>query len=152
MTTPILRNAIGSAVARTFANAVANNAYANVADAVRLNPGVSGSNHLGALLADFRLTSVTFASAPVVGALQLIRVDRDFAGNIGPTPSATLLGTPVGTFSPQPTTSNASTGWIMGLDNVALTPDADYWLLNNGTAVSLNSGCVLTAQCWSPGA
>lgn len=148
--TTILRSAVGSAVTRAFANAVANNAYANAADAIRLNPGVPGSDHLGALLADFRLTGVTFASAPVTGVLQLVRVDRDFAGNQGPTPSATLLGTPVGTFSPMPAASNALTSWIMGIDAVALVPDADYWLFNNATAVSL-SACTLTAQCWSPG-
>ncbi len=147
----ILRSAIGSAVSRIFANAVANNAYANAADAIRLNPGVAGSDHPGALLADFRLTGVTFSAAPVKGALQLVRVDRDFAGNQGPTPSATLLGTPVGAFSPMPTVSNALTGWIMGIDSVALAPDADYWLLNNDTAVNVTA-CTLTAQCWSPGA
>lgn len=146
----IIRTNVGTTVSRTYANAVANNAYSNSADVIRLNPGVAGSNHLGALLADFRLTGVTFASAPVTGVLQLVRVDRDLAGNQGPTPSATLLGTPVGTFSPMPTTSNTLTGWVMGINAVALSPDADYWLFNNGTAVSL-SACTLTAQCWSPG-
>ena len=146
----LLRNTIGSDVSVTSANAIANLAYANIADTIRLNPGVIGSDHLGALLADFRLTGVTFASAPVTGVLQLIRIDRDLAGNRGPTPSATLLGTPVGTFSPMPTTSNALTTWLMGINAVALSPDADYWLFNNGTAVSL-SAFTLTARCWSPG-
>lgn len=151
MPTPLLRNAVGTAVQVTTANAVANNAYANVADRLRLNPGVGGSGHAGALLADFRLTSVVFGAAPTTGALQLVAVDRDTAGNAGPTPASTILPRPVGTFTPSPTTGNASTGWIMAINAVALSPDADYYLYNNGTGVSLGAGCVLTAQCWSPG-
>ncbi len=142
----ILRTNVGSAVSVTAANAVANNAYANSADKLRIQ------NTGNALLADFRLTSATFATAPVGGVLQLIAVDRDFAGNAGPNPATSMLGRVLGSFSPQPATGNASTSWVMGLDSVPLVADADYWLLNNGTAYSLNSGWVLTAQPWSPGA
>jgi hypothetical protein len=37
------------------------------------------------------------------------------------------------------------------LSSVPLDADADYWLYNNGTAFTLNSGCILTAVPWSPG-
>ena len=145
MPTPLLRDVIGSNIVVTAVNAVANNAYANSADKLQIN------NTGLALLADFRLTSVTFATAPVGGALQLFAVDRDFSGNAGPTPAGTLLARYVGTFTPSPTTSNASTGWIMGINSVPLSANTDFWLYNNGTAFSLNSGWVLTAQLWSPG-
>jgi len=145
MTAPILRNNVGSAVTVTTANAIANNAYANSADKLRIN------NTGNALLADFRLTGVTFAAAPVAGAVQLIAVDRDFSGNAGPTPSASMLGR-IYPFSPQPSTSNASTGWVMSCNSVPLSADCDYWLYNNGTAQQIAAGCVLTAQPWSPGA
>lgn len=150
MGTPIVRNNVGSAVAVTSANAVASNAYANVADRLRIT--TSSGGNLGALLADFRLTSVTFGAAPTAGAIQLYAVDRDGSGTAGPTPASTILPRLVGTFSPQPNTGNASTGWIMALNNVPLSPDCDYYLYNNGTGQSLSAGWVLTAQPWSPGA
>jgi hypothetical protein len=149
MPTPIIRSVQGTALTRTFANAVANNAYANSADALRIQQ--SALSTPGLLLADFRLTSVTFATAPVGGVLQLAKVPRDAAGNIGPTPAATLVPTQMWTFGPTPAASNASTGWIMSIDSVPLDADADYWLYNNGTAFTLNSGCILTAVPWSPG-
>ena len=83
--------------------------------------------------------------------LQLVAVDRDLANTAGPTPSATLLARFVGNFNPQPAASNASTGWIMSLNSVALTANTDFWLYNNNTMFSLNLGWVLKAQCWSPG-
>ncbi|MDO9235999.1 MAG: hypothetical protein Q7U28_08210 [Aquabacterium sp.] len=145
MPTPLLRDVIGSNVVVTAANAVANNAYANAADKLTIN------NTGLALLADFRLTSATFATAPVGGALQLFAVDRDFSGNAGPTPSATMPGRLVGSFSPYAAASNTATSWVMSLNSVPLSAYTDYWLMNNGTAYSLNSGWVLTAQLWSPG-
>lgn len=143
--TAITRTNVGSAVTVTAANATANNAYCNSADKLRIN------NTGNALLADFRLTGVAFATAPVGGCLQLIAVDRDASGNAGPTPAASMLGRVAGTFSPMPSTGNASTGWIMGINSVALAADTDYWIYNNGTAFSLNSGWTLSAQLWSPG-
>lgn len=148
--TAALRTAVGSAITRTYTNSVANNAYSNSADAIRIKPGVAGANELGALLADFRITSATFGSAPTAGVIQLVAVDRDLSGNAGPTPSSTMSPRLCGTFSPQAQSSNSSTGWIMALDAVQLSPDADYYLYNNGTGVSLTAA-VLTAQCWSPG-
>ncbi len=145
MPTPILRNNVGSPIIVTAANSVANNAYANSSDKLRIQ------NIGNALLADFRLTSVTFNAAPVVGNMAIVAVDRDFAGNAGPTPAATILGK-VYHFTPGPSTSNTSTGWVMACNNVPLSADCDYWLFNNGTLVSLNTGWVLTAQPWSPGA
>ena len=146
MTTPILRNAIGSALTVTTANAIANNAYANSADQLRIQ------NTGNALLADFRLTGATFATAPVGGAVQIAIVDRDLAGNAGPTPSSSMVPNRIYTLGPMPSTGNASTGWVMGVDAVPMTADQDVWLYNNGTAYSLNSGCTLSAQLWSPGA
>ena len=145
--TPLLRDS-DAAVSRTAANAVANNAYANAADAVRLSLATIGTNYL---LADFRLTNVTFGVAPVAGTLQLIAVDRDFSGNQGPTPSASMQGRLVGVFSPTPQAANALTGWIMSVNSVPLTPDADYWIFNSATGQTLNAGWTLTATPWSPG-
>lgn len=146
MPSPIYPQNVGSAIVVTAANAIANNAYANTADRMR----IQRISYL-ALLVDFKLTSVTFATAPVGGSLQLFAVDRDFAGNVGPTPVSTLNPRLVGTFTPSPAASNASTGWIMAINNVSCVQDADYYVYNNGTAYSLNSGWILTAQCWTPG-
>lgn len=146
MPTPLLRDLIGTVITVTSTVAVANNAYANSADKLQID----NTTNL-ALLADFRLTSVVFATQPVGGALQLFAVDRDLANTAGATPSATLVPRFVGSFNPQPAASNASTGWIMALNAVALTANTDYWLYNNGTLFSLNLGWVLKAQCWSPG-
>lgn len=147
MPTPIIP-IYATSLTKTTANAIANNAYANSADALRIQRSALS---VAALLCDFRLTSVTFATAPVGGCLQLAVVDRDAAGNIGPTPSATLVPTRVYTLGPLPATGNAATGWVMGLDAVPLSPDQDVWLFNNGTAYSLNSGALLTAMPWTPG-
>jgi len=148
MPTPIIRNSATNLTV-TAANAVANNAYANSADKLRVQQSTLSTT--GLLLCDFRLTSVTFAAAPVTGALQLVIVDRDAAGNVGPTPVATLLPGRVYSLGPSPTTSNASTGWIMSVNNVPISADQDVWLFNNATGQSLNSGWVLTAMPWSPG-
>ena len=149
MATPIIRTVTGTALTKTGANAIANNAYANSADALRIQQ--SALSTPGLLLADFRLTSVTFATAPVAGCIQIAKIPRDASGNQGPTPSATLIPSQIYTLSPIPAASNALTGWIMSYDSVPLDADADYWLYNNGTSYSLNSGWVLTAVPWSPG-
>ena len=149
MPTPIIRSVTGTPVTLTGSNAIANNAYANAADAMRIQQ--SALSTPGLLMADFRLTSVAFATAPTAGILQLAKIPRDASGNIGPTPSATLVPTQVWTFGPMPAASNTLTGWIMSIDNVPLDADADYWLYNNGTTKSLNSGWVLSAIPWSPG-
>jgi len=148
MTTPIVRINAAANITVTSANSVANNAFANSADVMRLQQSAMS---IAALLADFRLTSVTFATAPVGGLVQLVLVDRKFDGTQGPTPASTLMPNRIYTFSPVPLASNASTGWTMGIDGVPLTADQDAWLYNNGTAYTLNSGWVLTAQPWSPG-
>ena len=140
----VLRTNIGSPISVTTANAIANNAYSNAADKLRIND--TGN----ALLADFTLTGVTFGAAPVAGNVQLVAIDRDAAGNPGPTPSASMLGR-VYPFSPQPSTGNASTGWVMSCPRVPLSADTDYYLLNNGTAQQIAVGCTLSAQLWSPG-
>lgn len=147
MTTPIIP-IYATSLTKTGANAIANNAYANSADALRIQRSALS---IAAMLCDFRLTSVTFATAPVGGVLQLAFVDRDASGNQGPTPSATIVPAKVITLGPMPAASNASTGWIMGADAVSIPSDCDVWLFNNGTAFSLNSGWVLTAMPWSPG-
>lgn len=148
MTTPIIRVNAASVITVTGANSIANNAFANSADVMRLQQSAMS---IPALLADFRLTSVTFSTAPVTGLLQLAIVDRDLSGNIGPTPSATLMPTRIYTLGPIPLASNTSTGWIMGVDGIPLTQDQDVWPYNAGTGYTLNSGWVLKAQPWSPG-
>lgn len=145
MTTPITRNNIGSPVTVTTANTIANNAYANAADKLRIN------NTGGAMVADFRLTGLSFGSAPVAGIVQIVAVDRDFAGNAGPTPSSAMVGR-VYSGSPSPSAGNASTGWIVSWERIPISADADYWLFNNGTGQQISAGCTLTAQPWSPGA
>lgn len=148
MTAPAIRINVGSAVSVTGANAIASGAYAAQADALRIQ------NTAGALLADFRLTRASgnmFATAPVAGALQLIAVDRDLSGNPGPVPSAALLGRLVGAFTPTPSTGNTAQTWVMSVNSVALSPDCDFYIYNNGTAQALAANWVLTAQPWSPG-
>ena len=149
MATPIIRSVTGTAIARTFANAVASAAYANIADALRIQMSVLSTP--GLLLADFRLTGVVFSAAPVTGSIQLAKIPRDAAGTQGPTPSASLVPTQVYTFGPTPAAANALTGWIMSIDSVPLDADADYWVFNNGTGASMALGMILTAVPWSPG-
>jgi hypothetical protein len=145
MTTPIVREA-GTNVAITGANAIATSTYANAADKLRIQ------NTNNWLLADFRLTGVTFGAAPVQGSLQIAKVPRDFAGNPGPVPvNASMVPLQVYTLGPTPGAGNAATGWVMSADAVPLDPDADYWLYNNNTAQTLAAGWTLTAQPWSPG-
>lgn len=147
MPTPLLRDT-GTAVTKTTANAIANNAYSASADALRLQVSALSAAYL---LADFCLTGATFGTAPVGGNVQLVAVDRTTAGVQGPTPSASMIGRLVGTFSPSPSTSNALTAWTMTVNAVPLAMDADYWIFNNGTGYSIASGCTLTATPWSPG-
>lgn len=146
MPTPLLRDLIGSVVTVTGANAVANNGYANSADKLTID----NATNL-ALLADFDLSG-PFATAPVGGVMQLLAVDYSLDGaTAGPAPASTMTARLVGSFSPQPNTSNASTSWRMRLNAIPLTNKTDFYLFNNGTGFSLSSGWVLKAQCWSPG-
>jgi hypothetical protein len=150
MTTPIIRSATATAVARTFANAVASGAFANSADALRIQQ--SALSTPGLLLADVRLTGVAFAAAPVAGSVQLAVIPRDAAGNQGPTPTATgIVPSKIYTFGPLIGAANSSTGWIMSIDSIPLNADSDFWLYNNGTAQQIAAGCVLTITPWSPG-
>jgi hypothetical protein len=146
MPTPILRDLIGAVQTLTAANAIANNAYANAADKFIIdNTGL-------ALLADFSLSPV-FAVAPVAGVIQLFAVDwsLDATPVAGPTPSATMQPRLIGSFDPQPKASSTATTWIMQLNAVALSAKTDFFLYNNGTGQSINTGWVLKAQLWSPG-
>jgi hypothetical protein len=147
MSTPLIRDS-GTPVTLTTANAIANNAYANSADAMRLEISALSAAYL---LADFCLTGATFGTAPSGGSVQLIAVDRTPSGTQGPTPSASLLGRVAGTFNPVPSTSNVLTTWTMTINAVPLSADCDYWLYNNGTGYTIASGCTLTATPWSPG-
>lgn len=149
MTTPATR-VNGTALTKAFSVAINSNAYANSADALRIQQ--SALSTPGLPLADFRLTGVAFSAAPTTGSVQLVKVPRNASGGIGPTPVSTLTGFPTWTFSPAPNTGNTSTGWDMSIDSVPLDADADYWLFNNGTGVSMAySGMVLTATPWSLG-
>lgn len=122
--------------------AVANNAYSG---------GLRINNTGLALAADFRLTAATFATAPTTGALVLVAVDRDNSGNAGPTPSSSMVPRYVGTFDPQPSTGNATTSWVMGIDGVSLTTDADYYVYNAATGQTLNAGASLAANLFNIG-
>ncbi len=149
MSTPFLRTLIGTAVTQTTANAIASAAYAVNADCLTLDNGTS----LG-LLADFEL-QLTWGTAPVAGSVQLLALDWSLDGTTagaGSTPlSSSLLGRVVGSFNPQFFTSNAVTAMRLRLNSVPLTRKTDFYLFNNGTAQSIPSGSVLSAQIWSPG-
>ncbi len=147
MPTPILRNNVGTERSVTSANAVASGAYSNSADKLLID----NTTDL-ALLADFEFQP-TFASAPVAGVVQLMAVDYALDNTTaGPAASASMVPRLVGTFSPQPRSGNASTTWRMRLNAVPVTRKTDFYVFNNGTAVSINTGSVLRARLWSPGA
>ena len=146
MPTPILRDLVGAVATVTGANAIASGAYGAAADKLTID-----NTTAAALLVDFDLAA-TFGTAPVAGVLQLMAVDYSLDGaTAGPAPSSAMQPRLVGSFSPQPQTGNAAVTWRMRLNAVALTGKTDFYLFNNGTAQSLNSGWVLKAQCWSPG-
>lgn len=133
---------IGSAVTLTTGASIASNAYS--ATSSRLQ------NTEGAPVADFTVENVTFAAAPVAGAIRLAIVDRDTSGTQGPTPSASIVPRTY-PFDPQPATGNTSTGWVMSCNRVPISPDCDFWLYNAATGQSLNSGAVVTAQRYGYG-
>jgi hypothetical protein len=146
MPSPILQLPIGIVQTVTGSIAVANNAYANVADKLDLDNGTNN-----ALMANFEITPV-FGAAPVAGALQLYAVDWSLDGVTGgPAPSATMQPRLVGSFSPRPKASNAATTWVMRLNNVAVTNKTSYYVYNAATGQSVAIGWVLKAQTWSPG-
>ena len=151
MATPILKELQGAVASVTGATAIASGAYSASTDKLVIDatPG-TGTTAPGALLADFELTP-TFAAAPVTGVLQLFAVDYGLGGTAGPAPSATMTPRLVGTFNPQPQAASTLTSWTMRLNSVALTSKSDYYVYNNGTAQSINTGWILKAQCWSPG-
>ena len=151
MSTPIIRSVTGTSITRAYANTIATGAYCNSADAVRVQQ--SALSTAGLLLFDARLTGVAFSAAPTAGSVQLAVVDRDASGNIGPTPTANIIPNKIYTFGPLIGSSNASTGWIMGIDSIPIAADQDLWLFNNGTGVTMNIGSsmTLTVVPWSPG-
>lgn len=142
MATAATRINIGSAVTLTTGASIASAAYSAAGQRLQ--------NTEGAPVADFTLTGVTFAAAPVAGAIRLAIVDRDTSGNAGPTPSAALVPRTY-VFDPRSSTGNGSTGWIMSCLRVPISPDCDFWLYNAATGQSLNSGAVCTAQRYGYG-
>ena len=143
----ISANLVGSVVTVTTANAIANNAYAVAADKMTLDWASTNG-----LLVNFTLNA-TFGAAPTAGTIQLIAVDwsLDTTPIVGPAPLSSLLGRLVGSFTPQPSTGNASTSWRMSLNDIRLNNKTDYYLFNNGTGQSLSASSVLKAQVWTPG-
>lgn len=137
MATAQTRVNIGTAVTLTTGASITSNAYSSAGQRLQ--------NTEGAPAADFILTSVTFGTAPVAGAIRLAIVDRDTSGNQGPTPSAAIVPKTY-PFDPQPSTGNTSTGWIMSCSRVPIPADCDFWLYNAATGQSVNSGAVCTAQ------
>jgi hypothetical protein len=148
MPTPQGRINNSSTLTHTATNAVANNAYCNSADVLRIQ---QSSLDAAFPVCDFRLTGVNYSTAPVAGSIQLAKIPRDLSGNQGPTPSASMIPTQVWTFGPTPSTSNATKIWVMSIDAAQIDIDADYWLFNNGTGQSLPTGWIISAIPWSLG-
>lgn len=145
MATPLLRDLIGSIFTSSSGAAIANATYSST------YLTIDNSTNL-ALLADFSVTP-TWGSAPTTGTLQLIAVDWSIAATPvqGPAPASTMSSRLAGYFTPNPYVSNTATSWVCRLNSVPLTQKTDFYLYNNGMGVSIASGWVLSAQCWSPG-
>ena len=141
MPTPIYRQSATTVTSGSLS--AANSAYSA---ALRIQ--TSTLSIVGALLADFRITGGTWSAAPTGGVIQLVAVDRDFAGTSGATPGTTVPARLVGNFSPAGQTT--STFGALSISSVALAPDTDYYVYNNGTTVALNT-FTLTCAPWTPG-
>ena len=145
MPTPIIPIDVGTVVTVTAANSIVNNGYANSADKMTLTASDTS------MLVDFEL-SVSWATAPTAGAVSLIASDYSLDDTTaGPVPSATLQGRFVGSFDPQPRSSNTTTTILMRLNAVAQVRKTDYYLFNNATGQTISTGWVLKAQRWTPG-
>lgn len=141
----ILRNNIGSVLSVTTANAIASAAYAVSADKLTIDNSTNK-----ALLVDFEL-QVTFGTAPVAGAVQLVAVDYSLDGaTAGPPPLSSMIGRTY-TMSPMPSTGNAVTAMRLTCNSVPLQNKTDFYLFNNATGQAIPASSVLRAQCWSPG-
>jgi len=146
MTAPIVRNQIGAVAFSAYA-AITSGSYST---GNRIT--VSGLATPNLLLADFRLTVVTFGAAPTAGAVQLIVVPRIAAGAAGPTPSAMLLPNLVYNFGPSIGPTNTGATFDMAVEKVPLPADSDVYIFNNATGQQINSGAILSYLAWSPGA
>jgi hypothetical protein len=149
-----IRNNIGSLFTKTGANTIATNAYSNIADVLTISTINDGSSNiaLGALLCDFGL-NLTYATAPVAGAIVLVAADWSLeASPLQPAaPATTMITRYVGTFDKQPQASNAVLTWKARLNAIPLTQKTDFYLLNAATGQTISASWVLTAQAWSPG-
>lgn len=135
----------GSALTPVTVSAITSGSPGYASSAMRIQQ--SALSTPGMMLADFRLTSITWGGTPAAaGAIQLFAVDRDFAGNIGPTPGANYIPRLCGTFSPQELASGSP--GVMGLNNVRLSYDADYYVGNNQTGQTF--ACTLNALPKTP--
>ena len=148
MSTPLLRDNIGTVFSVTAGNAVASGNYSVSGDKLTIDNTTND-----ALLADFELVlGGAFSTAPTTGVLSLFAVDWDLAAaNAGPAPTSTSP-TPrfVGNFSPSPNSTNTSTTWKMRLNSISITNKTDFYIQNT-TGQSLVTAWILKAQCWSPG-
>ena len=141
----ILRNAIGSVLSVTTANAINSAAYAVAADKLTIDNSTNK-----ALLADFEL-QVTFGTQPTAGSVMLVAVDYSLDGaTAGPPPLASMLGR-VYPMTPSFATGNTVTAMCLSCNSVPLPNKADFYLFNNATGQTIPAGSVLRAQCWSPG-
>ena len=146
MTSPFVRIP-GTAITPVTVSAITSGAPGYASSAMRIQSSALSPANL--LLVDFRLTSITWGGTPAAaGAIQLFAMDRDFSGNIGPTPGANYIPRLCGTFSPQELASGSP--GIMSLERIPLSSDADYYVANNATGVTF--ACTLNATPWSPGA
>jgi hypothetical protein len=139
--TPIYRQAATAVTSGSLS--AASSAYSG---ALRVQQ--SALSIAGALLGDFRITGGTWSVAPTGGSIQLVAVDRDFAGTANSAPGSTFPPRFVGTFTPAGQTT--ATFGALALNAVALSPDCDYYVYNNGTGASLST-FTLTCTPWTPG-
>ena len=142
MTTPIIQVPTAATVTQALGT-FNNNAYSA---GMRIQRSALS---FAALLADFRIPSLTLNTAATGGSFSLVAIYRDFSGTAGASPSSTNLGRFCGSFTPIMT--GATTTGILGLNSVSLSTDADYYVLDNGTGANVTAGVTMTAQPWSPG-
>lgn len=151
MSTPVLRENQGSAITATYSalgTTLASTTTAGTySSATRIN-----NSSIAALLADVRVKG-SFGTSPAgTGVLQLCVIDRDLSGNIGPTPSASVLGK-FYTLTPTP---SGTSSVVYGADSIPLPYDCDLYIMNNATGQTFtyDTGTTpypLTIQPWSPG-
>jgi hypothetical protein len=146
MTTPTIKYYPGTNPSVTTNNSITNNSAAIGTDGLNIN------NTSYMWYADFFLTC-TFSAAPVTGNIQLIEIPRNGGTQQSWTLSSgypTIQGI-IRNFSPQPLAGNVLTTMTFEIGQILINQNSDYYIFNNATGVSMNSGAVLSAQLYTPG-